>query len=268
MTKLNEVLTRAIRDLLEQGYSADRVADWEAAIRLAIAGELPPLAETHRKLRASMSGHMNRALSPGNVRKLHPGIDLSIVDMLMPQFRASLDERILSAANLIKLNREQAIDQTLKRFAGWSSSIPAGGSKVPDAREARQHIAKPLRSQKYEERRVAIDQGHKLLASVNAVIAEQTGAIAARWRSHWRQPGYDYRPDHRERDEKIYAIRGNWAAQAGLMKKGPAGYLDDITQPGEEVFCRCYVVYLNALRDLPEDMLTKKGKAELARVRL
>jgi hypothetical protein len=43
------------------------------------------------------------------------------------------------------------------------------------------------------------------------------------------------------------------------VKPGPAGYLDEITQPGEEVFCRCYVTYLYNLRSIPDYMLTQKG---------
>ncbi|VEB00978.1 Uncharacterised protein [Klebsiella pneumoniae] len=64
----------------------------------------------------------------------------------------------------------------------------------------------------------------------------------------------------RRGDKLIYLIRGNWAQKNGYVKAGPAGYLDEITQPGEEVFCRCYVTYLYNLRSIPEDMLTQKGR--------
>ncbi len=79
----------------------------------------------------------------------------------------------------------------------------------------RESIAKPIRQLRYEERRVSIDQGHKLVSSINAVIAEQTQAIAMMWRSHWRQAGYDYRPDHKERDKRFYVVRGSWALSRG-----------------------------------------------------
>ncbi|MFP1463127.1 hypothetical protein ACLB1E_23590 [Escherichia coli] len=51
-------------------------------------------------------------------------------------------------------------------------------------------------------RRVAIDQGHKLASNVKYLLAVQSGAIALRWHSNWRRPGYKYRQDHKERDEK------------------------------------------------------------------
>ena len=116
------------------------------------------------------------------------------------------------------------------------------------------------------ERRVIIDQGHKLASSINAVVAEEGGAIAGIWHSHYRQPNYNYREDHKERDDLVYLMRSSWARDEGLVKAGPAGYADDITQPGEEINCRCFWEYIYNLRDLPSDMLTAKGESALAGV--
>jgi hypothetical protein len=124
-------------------------------------------------------------------------------------------------------------------------------------------VKKTQHRKTFEQRTADIDRGHKLVASEAAMEAMKNGAIAAEWHSHYRQPGYDYRLEHKERDGKIYAIRGNWAIERGLMNKG-AGYTDEITAPAEEHLCRCYYTYLNNIRDLPEDMLTEKGKQYLA----
>ena len=97
------------------------------------------------------------------------------------------------------------------------------------------------------------------MGNINNLIAVEGGAIAARWHSKWRQPGYQYREDHKERDGKIWAIRGNWAIEKGLMKPGPNGYTDEITMVNEEPFCDCSYVYLYTLRALPDTMLTAKG---------
>lgn len=112
-----------------------------------------------------------------------------------------------------------------------------------------------------------IDQGHKFVSALNDLVATDGGAIAARWSSNWRQPGYHYRKDHKERDGEIYLIRGSWAQAKGLVKPGKAGYVDQTTRPGEEVYCRCDYVYLYNVSDLPAEMLTEKGKSELARVK-
>lgn len=87
------------------------------------------------------------------------------------------------------------------------------------------------------------------------------GAIAAKWHSSRYYEPYGG-SDHPERDRKIYAFRDNWAMQKGLMQAGPDGYVDEITAPGEESGCQCHFVYLRALRDLPEAMLTERGLAE------
>ena len=169
----------------------------------------------------------------------------------------------MASAQLIKLNRQQSIAKTLQRFSGWATSIPAGGSKAVDKPEVRDDLKKALRSLPYEERRVAIDQGHKLVATINDLVAVEGGAIAGEWHSNFRQPGYDARPDHKERDGGVYLIRGNWASAQGLVKPGPAGWSDSITQPAEEPFCRCQFHYIYSLRRLPEGMLTAKGRAAL-----
>jgi hypothetical protein len=43
------------------------------------------------------------------------------------------------------------------------------------------------------------------------------------------------------------------------MNKGE-GYTDEMSTPGEEVYCRCAYVYIYSLRKLPDEMLTIKGK--------
>lgn len=51
------------------------------------------------------------------------------------------------------------------------------------------------------------------------------------------------------------------------MKVGDAGYYDQVTAVGQEVFCSCYAQYLYNLRELPESMITVKGKLSLEEAR-
>ena len=107
------------------------------------------------------------------------------------------------------------------------------------------------------------DQASNQAADLADIVAMDNDAIAAVWHSHWRQSGYDYREDHKERDTRVYAVRGNWAIEKRLMKAGPAGYTDEITKPGEEIFCRCNYQYIYNIQDLPKDMITDKGRKSL-----
>ena len=264
----DEVVSAAINDLDANGFdSVERVAYWEAQIRAAAEAMLGSAAQAEETLRRAMAQVYARLLDQGKVVQMHPGVERFTVERLRPQLRAELDRRIMASAQLIRLNRRQAIEKTLQRFSGWSTSIPAGGSDNVDRREEKATLKKALKQLPFEERRVLIDQGHKLTASIADIIAVDQRAIAVKWNSRWRQPGYNYREDHKERDGLIYLLRGCWAAEQGLIKPGGAGYYDQVTAFAEEPFCRCQGTYIYNLRDLPAEMLTNKGREALDEAR-
>ncbi|GGA00388.1 hypothetical protein [Dyella caseinilytica] len=263
-----KALEEAVAYYTEYGYgSSERLSDWMRRLYAVARQDSPSPEQLQKRMKMAMETYFKRATSYTTTRRKHPGVPRYTIQQIEPRLRPELSRRIQASADLIKLNRDQAIEKTMQRFAGWATSVPSGGSNVVAKGEVKQDIAKSLRQLSFVERRVAIDQGHKLVSNVNAIIAEQGQAIAGMWRSHWRRPGYDYRPDHKERDQKVFALRGNWAMQSGLMNKG-AGYMDEMTAAGEEPFCECYVVYFYNLRDLPADMLTNKGRSELERTRI
>lgn len=264
-----DTLTRAIEDMAVHGYdSAERVAYWTEEIRRAAQASMRTSAQMAEMLRRALHAVYVKMVERGGVLKLSPGVARFTLERVAPTLRAELDRRIMASANLIKLNREEVIEKTLRRFQGWSTSIPVGGSAEPDKRKAKEDIRRSVAGLPFVERRVLIDQGRKLGAAINTTVAEGGGAIAATWKSNFRQPGYDYRPDHKERDGHLYLVRGSWAVKNGLVKVGPSGYTDDVTQPAEEPFCRCRFVYLFHLRQLPDDMLTVKGREQLKKTKV
>ena len=264
-----ETLTAAVNDFVEHGFdSQERLERWMAAIDKAARASLVPEHVVQRQMTEAFRAAYRRLIEKGGVTQFHPGVPKFTLQQVSQKLRAELDRRILASANLIRLNRDQAIQKTLQRFSGWSTSIPVGGTKTADKIEEKDSIRKSLAQLPFEERRVLVDQTHKLTSAINETVATGGGAIAAKWFSHWRQAGYDYREDHKERDGQVYAIRGNWAMAKGLMKVGDAGYVDDVTKPGEEPFCRCAYRYVYNLRSLPDDMLTAKGRDELKKVRV
>lgn len=235
---LYETITAAVADLTLHGYdSQKRVDEWMAKIEAAARRSLTSPTKLEHLLRDTLKAEYARLVDRDHVARLHPGVSRFTLREVKPKLRAELDRRIMTSASLIKLNRDQSIDKTLQRFQGWATSVPAGGSRVTDKREVKYDVGKALKQLPFEERRVIIDQGHKLTASINDVIAQDGGAIAMRWHSHWRELNYNYRKDHKERDAKVYLIRNSWAHQKGYVKPGDAGYLDEITQPAEEPFC-------------------------------
>jgi hypothetical protein len=268
MDTLYEVVSAAIADLAEHGYdNAERVAGWERKIKEAADRTMVAPHFMEQMLREALVAVYRRMVDRGEIAKLHPGIGRFTLEKVRPYMRAELDRRILASANLIRLNRQQAVAQTLQRFSGWATSIPKGGTDKADRRKVGKDVRKALTSLPFQERRVLIDQGHKLTAAISEVMAKDGAAIAGRWRSNWRQKNYDYRPEHKERDGNVYAVRGCWAIEQGLMKKGEAGYYDEVTAVAEEPFCRCYMVWLYNLGSLPADMLTRKGEERLAQAK-
>lgn len=262
--RFSEILGAAIADLVERGYvSQEQIDGWLTLLRSAAERDLGPAGRIDADARRHMEALYRRLIEGGKILQFVPGIGRYTLAMVQPELRAELDRRILASVGLIRIHRREAIEKTLQRFQGWSTAIPRGGEGVVDKREIRAHVSKSIRDFKFERRRVDIDQGHKLIANVADIVAVRNGAIAAEWHSHWREPGYQYRPDHKERDGKVYAIRDSWAIRAGLMNKG-AGYADDITRPSVEPFCRCTYRYLLSPRQLPDEMLTQKGRDWIA----
>lgn len=251
-----QILTNALKDLEEHGYdSPERVERWVRELSIAIERTgIKNDDELKQSLRVSLTPKMANAVSRG-LRGM--GVHRFNKSNVSPRLYNELDRRILASVSLIKLNRTTAINDTLQRFIGWSTSIPPGGGVVDDKVEVKQGIRKSLDQLNFVERRVAIDQGHKLIANINNIIAVDGGAIAVIWNSHWKQKNYNYREDHKELDGKIYLIKDSWADKAGLVK---GDYYEDLSEGfGQAVFCQCFGTYLYKLNKLPKDMLTQKG---------
>jgi hypothetical protein len=258
------VLSEAIKDVVANGFdSLERITFWTEQLNTAAESMLISDGAMETQLRDTLRLVYKRLVLDDGLAKYHPGMSGQALRGVQSQLQSELDRRVMVALDLVRLSRQTAIQQMLRSFVGWATSVPEGGGK---ARPPREMLRKSFNGLAASQRGVLIDQGHKLTSAINHIVAVGSSAIAARWHSHWRQPGYNYREDHKERDELVYAIRDNWAILQGLMTRG-AGYLDAITQPGEERHCRCYAIYLYNLRQLPEDMLTKKGVLELDRVR-
>ena len=262
-----EALTAAIADFAEHGYDEERRIEYWTAILRELAGrKLGPVETREAIVTRSLQVIYDREVKRERILKQHPEVPKFTLQRIAPELRGELDRRIVASTNLIKLNREKRIEKVLQRFQGWATSIPVGGSRAIEKREVKKNIGKSLDQMEYVERRVAVDQGHKLISNISEVLANQSDAIAGTWHQHWT---YQPRKEHTERDGKVYAIHGdsgrfphtNWALKEGLMTKG-AGYLEDMSAAGEEINCRCSVTFwtdLATIAKMAPEMITKKG---------
>lgn len=268
MSRLSEfyrLITEAVEDILEHGYdSRERLERWLERLESAARAALGSARDLQALLKSELTREFERVTRNDRLLRRHSGISEYTIAKVRPALRAELDRRILASADLIRLNRDASIARTLQRFSGWATSIPVGGTEISKRREAKHAIRRGIAALPFEERRVVIDQGHKLAAAVNEIVATDGGAIAAKWVSHWREPGYDFRPGHKALDGKIFVVRDNWALRDGLMKLDGHRYTDEVEQPAQEPFCRCYWNYFAySLRQLPKQMLTEKGREAL-----
>ena len=257
-----DVLARAIADFEQFGFdSPERLDRWRQELEQAAGGHTTITAEN---LRRTLTSIYTAQVTNGGLLKIHK-IPQWRLNQLAPILQRELDRRMMASAQLIRLNREEMIAKTIRRFSGWATSIPDGGSKAVDKKDTKDEVKKALKSLPYEERRVMIDQAAKFKAQLSDTVATNTGAIAAEWKSHFRAPGYNFRPDHKARDGVVYVIRNNWAMDKGLMKPAGHQFTDEITMPAEEVYCSCKYRYIYNLRELPDEMLTDAGRATIKR---
>jgi len=263
---LNQILTAAITELSETGYiSPERIDFWLNEIRRAADMDLGPESFVDRDTRAKLSAVYDRLIERGKINTYVPGVTRFDLSMIRPELRAELDRRILASADLIKLHRREAVEHTLQRFRGWSTSIPPGGDGSIDKRETRTSIGKSVAQVSFERRRVDIDQGHKLIANISEIVATDAGAIAGIWHSHGEHDrSYNARKEHLARAEHIFVVRDNWAMQKRLMKLGGRVYMDEIERPGQLPYCRCFYTWITSPRRLPDEMLTRLGQEFVA----
>jgi len=263
-----EVLTEAIDTIAREGYqSPEQIDYWTDQIRRAAERSLRSETEIEAAVRDALGAIYRKNVEMGGILQRMSGVSAYTLERMKPELHAELGRRIAASLDLIKLNREQSIERTKQRFRGWATSIPAGGSDTVERREEKKQIRKALASASFEERRVTIDQGHKLFNAINTTVAVNGGAIGGVWKSHKFQVGYNGRVDHNARDDHFFLVRDSWAHKAGLVKPNKNGYTDDVEQPGQLPFCRCSWKYVMSLRSVPPECLTEKGKKALAEAR-
>lgn len=264
------VVNEAIREFAAHGFDSQaRLEQWLARIETSMSATLMPAHELQKRLAQHLTQIFERTVRrPSALMKRHPGVPMFKLQQLAPRLRAELNRRILASVSLITLDQKASRQRALQRLAGWATSIPAGGSKAVDKAQEGELIRRSISGLPHRERVVIIDQGHKLVAAIHDIIAVDGGAIAYIWR-HIKQgpPAYDSRPEHVERDGRIFLLRGSWAMKRGFVKLDGHQYYDEVTAVAEEPFCSCWVEPVYGLSELPASMLTLAGKAELARVR-
>ena len=212
------LLTLAINHYQEQGYTSESdLKRWVKILKESAEKSVKSPIKLEKDTKSALNGTYKRLITQKGALKRHKGVNKSTLEKYAPTFKKELDRRILASQNIIDLHRETAINDTIRKFQGWATSIPPGGSSAVDKVEEKARIKKSLIALPYLVDNVIHDQEHKLSTVIHELIAEKGGAIAMVWHSMWRLPGYNYRPDHKEKDERVYLLKDSWARQKGLV---------------------------------------------------
>jgi len=256
------LLMLAINHYQEQGYTSETdLKRWVKILKESAEKTVKSPIKLEKDTKSALNGTYKRLITQKGALKRHKGINKSTLDKYALAFKKELDRRILASQNIIQLHRETAINDTLRNFQGWATSIPPGGSQAVDKIEERTRIKKALVSLPILVSNVIHDQEHKLSTVIHELIAEKGGAIAMVWHSMWRLPGYNYRPDHKEKDEQVYLLKDSWARAKGLV----AGeYYEDDVAVGVLPNCKCFAEWIYDVTDLPTELLTSKGQEWIA----
>jgi hypothetical protein len=259
-----DVVSAAISDLEDHGFDGmARVDRWVGLLSRDAVASAPVMPAVVADLNRRLDKEYKRAVHTQR-GKHHVGLEPSAIRAVEASLEGMVERRLEAAKVVLEGARSAAIHTAIRRFVGWATSLPAAGQPSDkQARMARDGVLKALKGISRAEGRIVDDQCRKLTSDIGGAVASQREAIAGIWHSRWREPGYDYRPDHKDRDLLVYLVRDSWAVRGGLVRG--KRYTDDVTRPAEEPNCKCHYQWVYQLSDLPEAMLTKRGRDYLTR---
>jgi hypothetical protein len=190
-------------------------------------------------------------------------------DALLPSIKQRFEWCVANYKSEATAYLDERLRQCNAMVDQFLEQVPMGGTKDKEIKSRIGEIKKELRTLAKWDRLFYVYKARSFPAEVEFLFSLEGNPIAAIW--HYKpideQTDYPKTYDHKQRDELVYAVRGNWAITKGLMKAGPNGYLDEISRPSQEIGCMCYLGWLYSISDLPTNMVTEKGVSELKRVR-
>jgi hypothetical protein len=191
----------------------------------------------------------------------------TIFDTLIPKIMERYAYCVENYRTQSKIYLNEQLEQFYELLSSFLIRVPVGGSKDKTIKSEITKIKRELRSLTKWNQLFYTYKAASLVSELEYLFSIPNNPIAVVW--HYsaldEQGEYKKTYSHKERDSCVYAVRGNWALEKGLMSAEPNGYIDEISRPKQEVGCMCSIQWLYGLRALPGEMLTAKGKAELQR---
>ncbi len=183
-------------------------------------------------------------------------------DEFLPSLRNLLEECVAVHAEQAGVFLAQQRSTFERLLSDFIDEIPEGGTK---AAVVRSHV-NPIKNALAELLQWAADLDRLQATSFASEVRDfltpaANNAIAMVWRY---SPWSCLVSSHRDLDERLYAVRGNWALQKGLMLVPSGGFSDEVKSRRRELGCMCTFQFVFNVTGLPTDTLTPAGIAMVA----
>ena len=186
----------------------------------------------------SASGFDMLSSSGDRIREKFPG--------LLPLLMERLDWCIENYGAQAKLYREDQLARFRQMVSEFLEEVPIGSSKDKALKQKITKIKSEIRSLAKWDKLFWTYKASSFPTELEYIFQLESNPIACVWNYNRSDEVGEYRKtyDHRQRDGHVYAVRGNWAIEKGLMRAGPHGYVDEISRPCQEVGCMCRLVWV------------------------
>ncbi|NNM98724.1 MAG: hypothetical protein HKL91_02865 [Candidatus Eremiobacteraeota bacterium] len=161
---------------------------------------------------------------------------------------------------------EDRIGQLQAMLKAFLDKVPNGGTNEKTIKSKIAEIKSDLRSLAKWDRLFYTYKATSFHDEIEYIfMLAKDDPVAAIWEYCYldEQGEYQQTYNHKKRHGRVYAVRGSWAIEQGFIKVGPAGYLDEISRPGQEVGCMCSLQWVMSPRDLPREMLAESGRGRV-----
>jgi len=207
-----------------------------------------------------VGGMPTRTISDSDERQArNVGSSRKIPDTLLP----SITERLTWCVENYRTQADSYLNDQIGQFQTmlkmFLDQVPSSGTIDKTMKSRIAEIKRELRYLAKWDRLFSIYKARSFSAEVEYIFAlAQHDPLAAIWEySPLDEQGeYQKSYNHRQRASHVYAVRGSWAIEKGLMKVGPDGYLDEISRPGQELGCMCSLQWVTSVSGLPGNMIT------------
>jgi hypothetical protein len=186
-----------------------------------------------------------------------------IFDALLPSITERFEWCVENYRSQADTFLEEQIGQLQVILKEFLNQVPIGGTKDKATKSRIAEIKRELRSLVKWNRLFYTYKARSFPTEIDYVfVLASDDPLAAIWEYCGldAQGEYQMTYHHQQRDGCVYAVRGSWAIEKGLMKVGQAGYLDEISRPGQEIGCMCSLQWVTSLASVPAEMLTVKAR--------